>query len=1168
MKSIMSVPPHEGIPYSPHQPDNSLAARLDRWFERAIILTLLALLGYGSMNALRYETPLRWITPLVSMAIFLLLLGLGRRINFLKKLHLLLSGIFGLVGASVLLLGSDSGEGFLIYRLPLLATAYALFLALLLVGFFTMAGVLRGKHRWQLALGFLGGYCCLPLIVGFIRKIPLEDLTTALPELNFLPEQLLPGTLLFSVGLPLLALGLLGSFVIQLGQGQRSRAFHSGLLGLFLIFPLLGPLAGLIGNMTGHSQRGLEGRYYRGETYEQLALSRRDEMIDFSWTKGPAPEIGPVPFFAEWLGNIQTPASGRYVFRLETSGKAMLYLDGKILLDTWSSPQPMIQAEIKLQGYQHEFRLQSFSPGGIGQLRLAWIRPGSRGFQRIPASAFTRRAHPRTPREAAQLGLSWLQSTALRWDQQYRCIGCHVQTFGLMGLAIGKRMEYRVDGTIIKQLMESLRQYQNADGSYWKREAPLTATQFAGMALAHYSREIDDQADQVLQKIATFLRGRLSEDHLGPDTIEAPIDMGDIQHTVNTMLVFNRNYERFLDSDSLSALNRLHAWLLQSQPVDSQETVFKILGLSLFDTPEDEAQAKRLITELYQRQNSDGSWSEQSDLTAGSAYTTGQVLYALKVAGESVFRPEFRRAVDFLMNRQYLEGYWKYTPGQDTHSHRPSMYAPTMWAALGLANAYGRINLEISDPLDQSDFHNGQPVSVIIENYSDAPIKFVEYFVDGLFYGRVRQEPYRISLDLPDGPPDLTPSASQSSPADVGDRLRIAEKIRSGREFELFAKAVAADGQEATDRISLKYAPSIQLRLERPSDQSYVTDSAEIELFCQFEGSPKQDLRLQLAQETLPLRPGQKPNTYLATWNCRDVADGHYPLTATARNMAGQTETSRIELIKASGKIRVISAELSAAFPDNTEIILDASGSMLGLVKNETGRLVSKITVAKNTVRSLLETVPSGKNLGLRVYGQRYPRSAQNCRDSELVVPVEAHDPAMIKAKIAAIEARGMTPIAYSLERAAQDLSGKRATVVLVSDGEESCRGDPCRVASQISQAGPLDLRIHVIGFDIADLKTRHELECIAEAGHGRFFLAGNARELQNAIKESVQLSFDLFQKAETIEFLASGLVNGPAIPVPPGQYQLKVYTTPPFLQDVTIQPEQLSEIRLPGSKP
>jgi Ca-activated chloride channel family protein len=99
------------------------------------------------------------------------------------------------------------------------------------------------------------------------------------------------------------------------------------------------------------------------------------------------------------------------------------------------------------------------------------------------------------------------------------------------------------------------------------------------------------------------------------------------------------------------------------------------------------------------------------------------------------------------------------------------------------------------------------------------------------------------------------------------------------------------------------------------------------------------------------------------------------------------------------------------------------------------------------------------------------------------------------------IQPKGKTPISRSLRKAADDLryTEEKATIILISDGKETCDPDPCGTAKQLKKEG-IDFITHVIGFNV-DKKTDKQLACIAHATGGEYFSAKNAKELNKAIK-------------------------------------------------------------------
>jgi len=111
---------------------------------------------------------------------------------------------------------------------------------------------------------------------------------------------------------------------------------------------------------------------------------------------------------------------------------------------------------------------------------------------------------------------------------------------------------------------------------------------------------------------------------------------------------------------------------------------------------------------------------------------------------------------------------------------------------------------------------------------------------------------------------------------------------------------------------------------------------------------------------------------------------------------------------------------------------------------------------------------------GLYVFGHRIGKddAAASCQDIEslfpLLPPDAANNPDVIAA-INGIEARGMTPIADALVAASNALSGYggEGVIVLITDGEETCGGDPKVVAQMLKTLQP-PIVLHIVGLDIA----------------------------------------------------------------------------------------------------
>ncbi|WP_162891740.1 vWA domain-containing protein [Profundibacter amoris] len=192
-------------------------------------------------------------------------------------------------------------------------------------------------------------------------------------------------------------------------------------------------------------------------------------------------------------------------------------------------------------------------------------------------------------------------------------------------------------------------------------------------------------------------------------------------------------------------------------------------------------------------------------------------------------------------------------------------------------------------------------------------------------------------------------------------------------------------------------------------------------------------------------------------------------------------------------------------------LVLDASGSMWGQIDGK-----AKITIAQDVIGKLLATLPEDQELGLTVYGHR---RKGDCSDIETVIQPGTGTRDAIAAAVNAIKPKGKTPLSAAVIQAAEALkyTEEKATVILVSDGRETCELNPCEVGRKLEEAG-IDFTAHVIGFDISNPQDKAELQCLAEETGGTFRTASNAAELADALQvaaepEPVGVGFAVLEK-------------------------------------------------------
>ncbi len=187
-----------------------------------------------------------------------------------------------------------------------------------------------------------------------------------------------------------------------------------------------------------------------------------------------------------------------------------------------------------------------------------------------------------------------------------------------------------------------------------------------------------------------------------------------------------------------------------------------------------------------------------------------------------------------------------------------------------------------------------------------------------------------------------------------------------------------------------------------------------------------------------------------------------------------------------------------AESPQLTRILFVLDGSQSMLAKWESG---IKMRVAQKILEEMVDSLKriNHVEMALRVYGHQSPVPPQDCGDTKLEVPFSKNNASKIKQKLNSIRPRGTTPIAYSLEMSAGDFPKKstsRNIIILITDGIESCDGDPCAVSQNLQKQGII-LKPFVIGIGL-DMDFKETFECV-----GRYYDANDEdrfREVLNVV--------------------------------------------------------------------
>jgi Ca-activated chloride channel family protein len=187
-------------------------------------------------------------------------------------------------------------------------------------------------------------------------------------------------------------------------------------------------------------------------------------------------------------------------------------------------------------------------------------------------------------------------------------------------------------------------------------------------------------------------------------------------------------------------------------------------------------------------------------------------------------------------------------------------------------------------------------------------------------------------------------------------------------------------------------------------------------------------------------------------------------------------------------------------------LVFDGSGSMAGTDMNSVTPHISKV---REALAHVLPSIAPVRDLGLIVYG---PGTHAKCDNIELRLRPAAHPAEEIMAEVNSVVPAGQTPLTASVRLAAEALQFREraAQIVLLTDGEETCGGDPCELARTLRAEGR-QLTVHVVGFrprGTPTLDGPFKSRCLADETGGEYLSAETEEELIEALQKTLGCPF------------------------------------------------------------
>jgi Ca-activated chloride channel family protein len=233
--------------------------------------------------------------------------------------------------------------------------------------------------------------------------------------------------------------------------------------------------------------------------------------------------------------------------------------------------------------------------------------------------------------------------------------------------------------------------------------------------------------------------------------------------------------------------------------------------------------------------------------------------------------------------------------------------------------------------------------------------------------------------------------------------------------------------------------------------------------------------------------------------------------------------------------------------PVHVVVAIDGSGSMAGRIGGQT-----KLDLAREAATRFFDGLPSSVEASLLVFGQQGDNSeagkARSCAGVDLLAPM-SNDRARLGAAVSRVRAVGWTPLAAGLARAeallARSSTEGEQVIYVVSDGEETCGGDPVATARRIN-SGTTRAIINIIGFGLPSSEAA-ALKAVSDAGGGSFVnvnsradydrtlgqLRESNRQAGNAVRQSNAVSGNAVRTSNALSGAAvcvSNILSGESV--------------------------------------
>lgn len=194
-----------------------------------------------------------------------------------------------------------------------------------------------------------------------------------------------------------------------------------------------------------------------------------------------------------------------------------------------------------------------------------------------------------------------------------------------------------------------------------------------------------------------------------------------------------------------------------------------------------------------------------------------------------------------------------------------------------------------------------------------------------------------------------------------------------------------------------------------------------------------------------------------------------------------------------AGGLQVFAAN-SGGSQDVYEFILDVSGSMSDRVGG-----VRKLEMALNALNKTANDYAGKSLIRLRTIGADIQAE---CSEGDVRIVSDKTDLDRVIEQMHSSGKGKRTPLANAITAAIRDLarySGVNKNIILMTDGIDTCGGNPIKVVQEMAVFNA-KIKVHIVGIKLDSVKSRY-MQSVARAGSGEFENVSDESGLENFLQ-------------------------------------------------------------------